>query len=55
MEKTTCLAASAVVELLMDDILSLDGKKLSIQAQLPESKKNLLQTRAVFGRKKTAL
>lgn len=38
MEKTTCLAASAVVELLMDDILALDGKKLSVQTPLPEEK-----------------
>lgn len=51
MEKTTCLAASAVVELLMDDILSLDGKKLSIQAPLPESKNFLRQVYDVVQRK----
>lgn len=42
-EKTTCLAASAVVELLMDDILVLDGKKLSVQMPLPEEKTYLGQ------------
>ena len=43
MEKTTCLAASAIVELLMDNILTLDGKKLSVQAPLPEDKSYLRQ------------
>jgi len=43
MEKTTCLAASAVVELLMEDILAFDGKKLSIQVALPEEKSYLRQ------------
>lgn len=43
MEKATCLAASAVMELLMEDILTFDGKKLSIQAPLPEKKSYLRQ------------
>lgn len=43
MEKTTCLAASAVLKLLMEDILTFDGKKLSIQAPLPEEKSYLRQ------------
>ena len=51
MEKTTCLAASAVVELLMDDILTLDRKKLSIQAALPENKIYLRQVYDVVAKK----
>ena len=51
MEKTTCLAASAVVELLMDDILTFNGKKLSIQAALPENKSYLHQVYDVVMKK----
>lgn len=51
MEKTTCLAASAVVELLMDDILSLDGKKVSVQAPLPEKKSYLRQVYDIVQKK----
>ena len=51
MEKTTCLAASAVVELLMEDILAFDGKKLSIQAPLPEKKSYLRQVYNIVAKK----
>ena len=51
MEKTTCLAASAVVELLMEDILTFDGKKLSIQAPLPEKKSYLRQVYNIVAKK----
>ena len=51
MEKTTCLAASAVVELLMEDILAFDGKKLSIQVALPEEKSYLRQVYDVVVKK----
>ena len=51
MEKTTCLAASAVVELLMEDILAFDGKKLSIQAPLPEKKSYLRQVYDIVAKK----
>ena len=51
MEKTTCLAASAVVELLMGEILSFDGKKLSIQAPLPEEKSYLRQVYDIVAKK----
>ena len=51
MEKTTCLAASAVVELLMDDVLALDGKKLSVQTPLPEEKNYLRQVYDVVVKK----
>lgn len=51
MEKTTCLAASAVVELLMDDILSLDGKKVLVQAPLPEKKSYLRQVYDIVQKK----
>lgn len=50
-EKTTCLAASAVVELLMDGVLTLDGKKLSVQAALPEHKRYLRQVYDIVARK----
>ena len=51
MEKTTCLAASAVVELLMEDVLAFDGKKLSVQALLPEEKSYLRQVYDVVAKK----
>ena len=51
MEKTTCLAASAVIELLMEDILTFDGKKLSIQAPLPEKKSYLRQVYDIVAKK----
>ena len=51
MEKTTCLAASAVMELLMEDILTFDGKKLSIQAPLPEKKSYLRQVYDIVAKK----
>lgn len=37
-EKILCVAASGVVELLLDDIVALDGKKLSVKKDLPTQK-----------------
>lgn len=44
-EKILCIAASGVVELLLDDIIELDGKKLSVKMDLPAQKSYL---RSVF-------
>ena len=51
MEKTTCLAASGVLELLLDNVFSFDGKKLSVQAELPEDKIYLRSVYEVVKRK----
>ncbi len=51
MEKTTCLAASGVLELLLDNVFSFDGKKLSVQAELPEDKIYLRSVYDVVKRK----
>lgn len=40
-ERIIAIAASAVVELLMDDIVGIDGKKLSVQKTLPMQKNYL--------------
>lgn len=40
-EKTVCLSAAGVLELLMDQVLAYDGKKLRAQAPLPETKEYL--------------
>lgn len=40
-EKTVCLSAAGVLELLMDQVLSYDGKKLKVQAALPGTKEYL--------------
>lgn len=37
-EKTVCLSASGVLELLMEDVLAFDGKKLTIRTSLPAEK-----------------
>ena len=37
-EKPLCFTASCVLELLMGDVLAFDGKKLRVQAPLPEEK-----------------
>lgn len=41
LEKTLCLSASGVLELLMEDILAFDGKKLRINGPLPQKKEYL--------------
>lgn len=38
LEKTLCLSAVGVLELLMEDALSFDGKKLTVKSALPEEK-----------------
>lgn len=38
MEKGVCLVAAGVLELLIQDVFRLDGKRLSVQGQLPEEK-----------------
>lgn len=38
LEKTLCLSAAGVLELLMEDALSFDGKKLTVKSALPEEK-----------------
>ena len=37
-EKTVCLSASGVLELLMEEVLAFDGKKLTIRTSLPAEK-----------------
>jgi len=36
LEKTLCLSAASILELLMEEALSFDGKKLTVQSPLPE-------------------
>lgn len=36
LEKTLCLSAAGVLELLMEEALRFDGKKLTVQSPLPE-------------------
>ena len=38
LEKTLCLSAAGVLELLMEDALSFDGKELTVKSALPEEK-----------------
>lgn len=38
LEKTLCLSAAGVLELLMEDVFAFDGKKLTVQSTLPEEK-----------------
>ena len=40
-EKVLCLSASGVLELLMDDVLAFDGKKLTVKTSLPQDKEYL--------------
>lgn len=40
-EKVMCVAASSVIELLLDDIVQLENKKLSVKRDLPAEKKYL--------------
>lgn len=50
-EKTLCLSASGVLELLMENILSFDGKKLTVQSPLSEEKAYLRPVYQVVERK----
>lgn len=38
LEKPLCLSAAGVLELLMENVFALDGKKLTVQLPLPEEK-----------------
>lgn len=51
LEKTLCLSAASVLELLMEDALSFDGKKLTVQSPLPEEKTYLRPVYQVVERK----
>lgn len=51
LEKTLCLSASGVLELLMEDILGFDGKKLTVKAPLPEKMAYLRPVYQVVERK----
>ncbi|MDO5345383.1 MAG: GPP34 family phosphoprotein [Lachnospiraceae bacterium] len=51
LEKTLCLSAASVLELLMEDALSFDGKKLTVQSPLPKEKTYLRPVYQVVERK----
>ena len=51
LEKTLCLSAAGVLELLMEDVLAFDGKKLTVQSMLPEEKEYLRPVYEVVERK----
>ena len=51
LEKTLCLSAASVLELLMEETLSFDGKKLKVQSPLPEEKTYLRPVYQVVERK----
>lgn len=50
-ENPLCFTASCVLELLMGDVLAFDGKKLRVQAPLPEEKAYLRPVHAMIQRK----
>ena len=49
--KTLCLSAASVLELLMEKVLSFDGKRLTVQSPLPEEKSYLSPVYQVAERK----
>lgn len=51
MEKILCLSASGVLELLMDEVLAFDGKKLIVSRALPEEKRYLYPVYEVIKKK----
>ena len=51
LEKTLCLSAAGVLELLMEDVFAFDGKKLTVQSMLPEEKEYLRPVYEVVERK----
>lgn len=51
LEKTLCLSAAGVLELLMEDVLDFDGKKLTVKSPLPEEKAYLRPVYQVVERK----
>lgn len=50
-EKTVCLSASGVLELLMEEVLAFDGKKLTIRTSLPAEKAYLYPVYEVVEKK----
>lgn len=50
-EKPLCMSAAAVLELLMEDIIAFDGKKLTVMTLLPEDKSYLRPVYEVVERK----
>lgn len=51
MEKTLCLSAAGVLELLLDSVFAFDGKKLTVAAPLPQEKAYLRPIYDVVERK----
>ena len=51
LEKTLCLSAASILELLMEEALRFDGKKLTVQSPLPEEKAYLRPVYQVVERK----
>lgn len=51
LEKVLCLSAAGVLELLMEDVLAFDSKKLTVQSSLPEEMRYLLPVYEVVERK----
>lgn len=51
LEKVLCLSASGVLELLLDQIVAYDGKKLTVLSELPEQKEYLRPVYEVVKRK----
>lgn len=51
LEKTLCLSAASVLELLMENVFSFDGQKLTVQSSLPEEKAYLSPVYQVVERK----
>lgn len=51
LEKTLCLSASGVLELLLDEVLGFDGKKLTVKSPLPEEKAYLKPVYEAVARK----
>lgn len=51
MEKILCLSASGVLELLMDEVIAFDGKKITVYCSLPEEKRYLYPVYEVIKKK----
>lgn len=51
LEKTLCLSAASVLELLMENVLSFDGKELTVQSPLPAEKAYLSPVYHIVERK----
>lgn len=51
LQKILCLSAAGVLELLLDDVFVLDGKKLKVRSSLPEEKRFLLPVYEIVEKK----